>query len=70
MHIRYVITFSQLPNETGAAMEEIIPNVAASFVCSTPMRQSQSICMELKGMVGTVLLILNIDLNFCTSIAM
>ena len=45
--------FSHLPDESGNADDEMIPpKIAGSFVCSTPMRQSQSLCMELKEMVG------------------
>lgn len=41
----------QVPSESGAA-DDILPTAVGSFVCSTPMRPNQSLCMELKGLIG------------------
>ncbi|VDI58566.1 Hypothetical predicted protein, partial [Mytilus galloprovincialis] len=48
-----IISFSHMPSESGDGVEEMISKAAGSFVCSTPMRHSQSLCMELKGMLGS-----------------
>ncbi|XP_052087851.1 uncharacterized protein LOC127724888 [Mytilus californianus] len=48
-----ITSFSHMPSESGDGVDEIISKAAGSFVCSTPMRHSQSLCMELKGMIGS-----------------
>ncbi|CAC5417152.1 MRVI1 [Mytilus coruscus] len=48
-----ITSFSHMPSESGDGADEIISRAAGSFVCSTPMRHSQSLCMELKGMIGS-----------------
>ncbi|XP_063403555.1 inositol 1,4,5-triphosphate receptor associated 2-like isoform X2 [Mytilus trossulus] len=48
-----ITSFSHMPSESGDGVEEMISKAAGSFVCSTPMRHSQSLCMELKGMLGS-----------------